>query len=442
MTFSSGSFHIVHLFMGSLSGTAPEIQAWMMIPFGLLLLMIASMPFIHKHWWEENYSKVALFFAVLAISYYGFAREDWTTVLHTGHEYVSFMAMVVGLFVISGGIHIGTKGGATPLLNTSFLAAACVISNIIGTTGASMLLIRPWIRMNKYRITEYHIVFFIFIVSNVSGCLTPIGDPPLFLGYLKGIPFFWTLEKFWSAWMVAVGLLLSIFYFVDRYYFLRAPERVRNEETDNEVWSIRGKRNLIPLSLLLGAVFIKAPIFLREILMFSAAAYSFWTTPKPIHQANHFNFAPVKEVAWLFLGIFATMMPALGYLQSHAASLGLDSPLKFYWITGLLSGALDNAPTYLTFLSACLGLHGKSIENPSDVLWLIQEKSLWVEAISLGAVFFGAMTYIGNGPNLMVKTIAEQSKVQVPSFFGYIVKYALPVLIPVIAIVGWIFLRQ
>ncbi|MES2307925.1 MAG: sodium:proton antiporter [Verrucomicrobiota bacterium] len=418
-----------------------EIPAWTMIPFGLLLFLIASMPFIQKHWWEKYYSHLSAVFAIVAIAYYGFVRGDWTTPLHTAHEYLSFMAIVVGLYVVSGGIHIQTRGGSTPLVNLTFLALASVISNLMGTTGASMLLIRPWIRMNKYRITEYHIVFFILIVSNVSGCLTPIGDPPLFLGYLKGIPFFWTLEKFWSAWMVVVTLLLGIFFLIDWMNFRKAPQRVRENETKDEKWMIQGKRNLVPLAVVLGAVFIKSPIFIRELLMFAAAGYSYWTTPPMIHESNHFNFHPVKEVGWLFLGIFATMMPALGYLELHASALGLDSPLKFYWVTGLLSGALDNAPTYLTFLSACLGLNGKTIENPSDILWLISQKSLWVEAISLGAVFFGAMTYIGNGPNLMVKAIAERSGVKVPSFFGYIFKYSLPILIPVVALVGWIFLR-
>lgn len=427
--------------IGISAGDKAVIPAWSMIPFVLLLLMIASMPFIHKHWWEENYPKVAVFLGTLIVGYYGFVLNDWMTVLHTGHEYISFMAIVLSLYVVAGGIHIRTQGEATPFVNTLFLAGGSVISNIIGTTGASMLLIRPWIRMNKYRITEYHTVFFIFIISNVSGCLTPIGDPPLFLGYLKGIPFFWTLEKFWMAWGTAVLLLLILFYLIDLRNFLKAPKVIRDEETATSRWTIEGKRNLLPLLVILGAVFIKDPPFLREFIMFAAAGYSYWSTPKSVFESNHFNFEPIKEVGWLFLGIFATMMPALGYLGAHAGELGLDSPLKFFWATGLLSGALDNAPTYLTFLSALLGLNGKSIENPADILWLLSEKSLWVEAISLGAVFFGALTYIGNGPNLMVKTIAEQSKVKVPSFFGYIIRFSVPLLLPVIAFVGWLFLR-
>ncbi len=424
-----------------MTGEGSAIPLWSLIPFVLLLLMIASMPFIHKHWWEAHYSKVACLFAAMIVGYWGWGRGDWATILHTGHEYVSFMAIVLSLYVVAGGIHIRTKGEATPLTNSLFLLFGAVIANFIGTTGASMLLIRPWIRMNQYRITEYHIVFFIFIVSNVGGCLTPIGDPPLFLGYLKGIPFFWTLEMFWPAWLTAISMLLVIFYCVDHFNFLKAPKKVSEEETADNQWKVEGKRNLIPLLVILGAVFIKEPLFLREIIMFAAAGYSYWTTPKPIFKANHFNFEPIKEVGWLFLGIFATMIPALGYLGANAAQLGLDSPLKFYWLTGLLSGALDNAPTYLTFLSALLGLNGRSIENPADILWLISEKGIWVEAISLGAVFFGALTYIGNGPNLMVKTIAEQSKVNVPSFFGYLIRFSIPILLPVVTILGWLFFR-
>ncbi len=429
------------LLLGTMSGEGSVIPLWSLIPFVLLLLMIASMPFIHKHWWEAHYSKVACLFAAVIVGYWGWGRGDWTTVLHTGHEYVSFMAIVLSLYMVAGGIHIRTKGEATPLENSLFLLFGAVIANFIGTTGASMLLIRPWIRMNKYRITEYHIVFFIFVVSNVGGCLTPIGDPPLFLGYLKGIPFFWTLEMFWPAWLTAILMLIVIFYCIDRLNFLKALKNLREEKKADNQWKVEGKRNLIPLLVILGAVFIKEPLFLREIIMFAAAGYSYWTTPKPIFEANHFNFEPIKEVGWLFLGIFATMIPALGYLGANAAQLGLDSPLKFYWFTGLLSGALDNAPTYLTFLSALLGLNGKSIENPGDILWLISEKGIWVEAISLGAVFFGALTYIGNGPNLMVKTIAEQSKVNVPSFFGYLIRFSIPILLPVVTILGWLFFR-
>ncbi len=430
------------LLFGLMSGEGSSIPLWSVVPFVVLLLLIASMPFIHKHWWEEHYPKVAIGFAILVVGYYGFIRGDWRTIFHTGHEYISFMALVVSLYVVAGGIHIRTQGEATPFVNTLFLGFGAAIANIIGTTGASMLLIRPWIRMNKYRVTDYHIVFFIFIVSNVGGCLTPIGDPPLFLGYLKGIPFFWTLEKFWPAWLAAVSILLIVFYGIDRLNFSKISESVREDQGKGSLCKIEGKRNLLPLLVILGSVFIKEPLFLREIIMFAAAGYSYWSTPKPIFEANHFNFEPIKEVGWLFLGIFATMMPALGYLGANAAQLGLDSPLKFYWVTGLLSGALDNAPTYLTFLSALLGLHGRSIENPADLLWLISEKGLWVEAISLGAVFFGALTYIGNGPNLMVKTIAEQSKIKVPSFFGYIFRFSLPILIPIVALLGWIFFRS
>jgi Na+/H+ antiporter NhaD/arsenite permease-like protein len=362
--------------------------------------------------------------------------------LHVAHEYVSFIALIGSLFCVAGGIHIDVKGEAKPWGNCLFLLIGSVLANVIGTTGASMLLIRPWMRMNKYRITGFHIVFFIFIVSNVGGCLTPVGDPPLFLGYLKGVPFWWVLEKCWVAWAIAVGGLIAIFYTFDRRSFLRAPQPVRELETQRGEWKIEGWRNTGFLALILVAVFIKKPIGLSEFLMAAAAVGSWFATPKRIHEANAFNFHPIREVAWLFVGIFATMVPALDYLEIHAGQLGLSSEMKFFWLTGVLSGALDNAPTYLTFLAAAMGLHDLSLNNPAHVRQLVATQDHELIAISLGAVFFGAMTYIGNGPNFMVKAIAQQAKVKTPSFFAYLLKYALPILIPIMVLISLLFFSR
>lgn len=418
-----------------------DVHPLALIPFALLLGMIAVMPFINRHWWEHHYPKVAVGLGLISIIYYGFVLKNWVRVGHTAHEYVSFIALIGSLFVVAGGIHIVVKGEATPFRNCVFLFIGAVLANIIGTTGASMLLIRPWIRTNRYRITTFHIVFFIFIVSNVGGCLTPIGDPPLFLGYLKGVPFWWVLEHCWEAWAIALAMLLIVFFFMDRHNFLRAPKEIREMETASETWKIGGLRNLFFLGVILVAVFISEPIFLREALMIGAAVGSYYLTPKYIHQANDFTFAPIKEVGWLFIGIFATMIPALDYLSVNAqqGNIPLNSEMQYYWLTGLLSGLLDNAPTYLTFLAASLGTFGLSIDNVNDVLTYVKDHDHYLVAISLGAVFFGAMTYIGNGPNFMVKSIAETAEVHVPSFFGYFLKYSVPILLPIFFVIGLIF---
>ena len=376
----------------------------------------------------------------MSVGYYLFVRHEAAPVLHTAHEYVSFLMMVGSLFVVAGGIHIVVKGEAKPWVNVLFLALASLVSNLIGTTGASMLLIRPWIRMNKYRVTGFHIAFFIFLVSNVSGCLTPIGDPPLFLGFLKGVPFWWVIEHCWQPWAVGVGLLLGLFFVFDTLNFRKAPKPVRDKETARETWRFGGLRNLLLLGVILGSVFVNRPAFLREAIMAAAALASWFLTPKQIHEANDFTMEPIKEVAWLFLGIFATMIPALEYLQSHAQSLGLHSEMQFYWATGLLSGVLDNAPTYLAFLAAALGLAGLDLNTGMPEFLGAHGHTL--VAISVGAVFFGAMTYIGNGPNFMVKAIAERAKVETPGFFGYIVRYAVPILLPVLFVVGILFFSR
>ena len=422
----------------TLATTPPP--AYTLLPFAAMLLAIAAMPLLFKHHWERFYHWWAVVLGSVTVGYTLFLRHDTERVLHTAHEYVSFLVLIGSLFVVAGGIHIVVKGEAKPWVNVLFLALASLVSNLIGTTGASMLLIRPWIRMNKYRVTGFHVVFFIFIVSNVSGCLTPIGDPPLFLGFLKGVPFWWTLQHCWKAWAVGVALLLAIFFVWDTINFRRAPRPVRDKETAHETWRFGGLRNLLFLGVILGAVFVNHPPFLREVLMLAAALASWFWTPKEIHNANDFTLEPVKEVAWLFLGIFATMMPALEYLQAHAPALGLHSDWHFYWGTGLLSGVLDNAPTYLAFLATAFGLSGLDLNTGMPAF--LQALGSTLTAISVGAVFFGAMTYIGNGPNFMVKAIAERAKVETPGFFSYIVRYALPILLPVLFLVGILFFSR
>jgi Na+/H+ antiporter NhaD/arsenite permease-like protein len=467
---------------------------WMVLPFVALLAIIALAPLLFADWWTRFYPAVALSLGAVVIAYYAVGLQAFDQLAHTGHEYVSFICLIGSLYIVSGGIHIQVRGETTPGFNTAFLFVGALLANILGTTGASMLLIRPWIRMNKYRLTGHHIVFFIFIVSNVGGCLTPIGDPPLFLGYLKGIPFWWVAEHCWPIWAVGLGILLAMFLVVDTLNFRKAPRAVRAEHVDEPDWfRFEGLGNLFFLAMILGAIlFAERPAFLREGIMLAAAAGSYFTTRRDIHQANHFNFHPVQEVAILFVGIFATMMPALDWLSQKAGALGHPSPAFFYWGCGILSSVLDNAPTYLGFLSAIFGayvdadivqqvqhlvqtggadlstfVHGEHSEQIRNTFAALQKfhgdavarRQVDVEAIemafllgnaafnhfivaiSVGAVFFGANTYIGNGPNFMVKAIADHQGAKTPSFLGYIFRYSLPIMLPMLVVVWLIFFR-
>jgi Na+/H+ antiporter NhaD/arsenite permease-like protein len=349
---------------------------------------------------------------------------------------------------------------ATPMANVIILLIGAVIANVIGTTGASMLLIRPFIRLNKGRIKAYHIVFFIFIVSNVGGSLTPIGDPPLFLGFLKGIPFFWTLTHNFLPWVVGVLLLTFMFYVVDSRNKKTEKEGV-NENFSNKI-SLIGSKNFFWLGIIVMAVFIDPNVFewvpginyhgqkisfIREIIMLTAAFLSFKLADKKVLEENEFSIEPIREVAFLFIGIFGTMMPALELVSIFARSdtgQALITHNILYWGTGTLSGFLDNAPTYLNFLAAGMSARGADIGVVADVIkyaegGVFYNSVIDLKAISIGAVFFGAFTYIGNGPNFMVKSIAEQIGIEMPSFFGYIVKYSIPILVPVLIITWLIF---
>ncbi|AOS45502.1 Citrate transporter [Lacunisphaera limnophila] len=424
------------------SGSPTEIPPALIIPFGLLLLLIAVMPLSParvKHFWEHYYPFVALGLGLVVGAYYLLqVPAGGTTILHTVQEYFSFICLIGSLFVVAGGIHLKVRGSASPVENVVFLTVGALATNLIGTTGASMLLIRPWIRMNQPRITAYHIVFFIFIIANCGGALTPIGDPPLFLGYLRGVPFFWLVEHAMLPWLGCLGLLLGVFYLIDRRNFIRLDPALRARAEAADTWRFEGGVNVLFLLVIVGAVFLPSVPFLREGVMIAAAVASYRLTAAGVHGKNEFSFGPIKEVAWLFIGIFLTMMPALDYLGQHGREFGFAHPLQYFFSTGALSAVLDNAPTYLNFLK----LAEASLVAPgAGVAALLVEAPRFVVAVSLGAVFFGAMTYIGNGPNFMVKSIAESANVKVPTFFGYVFKYSLPVLLPILALVGWLFVR-
>jgi Na+/H+ antiporter NhaD/arsenite permease-like protein len=467
-----------------------EPNPWMMLPFGLLLVLLALGPLLFPAWWARHYPKVTGTLAVAVVAYYFLGLHASARIWEVAHEYLSFIAVTGSLFVVSGGIHVNVKGEATPLANTLFLLIGALLANVLGTTGASMLLIQPWLRMNRYRVTGYHVAFFIFIVSNAGGCLTPIG-PPLFLGYLTGVPFWWVTGHCLPMWTVGVGALLLMFLAVDRRNYMRAPRPVRAEQTGHEEWRLNGLANLFFLGVILAAVFMDHPPFLREGLMLVAALGSWLTTSKSVHEANHFNFHPIQEVAILFVGIFATMLPALDWLQGHASGLGATTPALFYWGAGGLSSVLDNAPTYLCFLKAIFGLfvdpdavrqvhalilsHGAGLgtlagahaEEIRRTFFSLQKyhpasfaagtistdqievafvlgnakANSYILAVSIGSVFFGAATYIGNGPNFMVKAIAEHQKIHTPDFLTYVVKYTLPFLLPTLVLVWFLFFR-
>ena len=411
----------------------------MILPFVLLLLAMAAAPALAPHWWHRNYPKIALALAAVTLGYYFFGLHANARVYDTAHEYLSFIALVGSLFVVSGGIHIVLHREATPWSNVLFLLIGSLLANVLGTTGAAMLLIRPWIQLNRHRIRAFHIAFFIFTVANIGGCLTPIGDPPLFLGYLQGVPFWWVTQHCWPMWLAGVGILLAIFYFIDRREYSRSPRPAETPASGR--LHLDGLFNVIFLGIILGAVFITHPPFLREGLMIAAAMASYWTTQRHyrhVHIKNEFDFHPVKEVVILFAGIFSTMMPALDWLDAHARDLlgANPSPGSFYWGTGGLSAVLDNAPTYLGFLAALSGATGSA-----GATELLSHSAAQVLAISIGAVFFGAATYIGNGPNFMIKSVADQQGIRTPTFMGYVFRFTLPILLPVLLIVWALFFR-
>lgn len=439
-------------------GPSPAIPLWLVAPFAALLLSIAVMPFVNEKFWHRHYPDFAFLLGGLIVAYYflAFGRGGYLPgesygehkMVHTGLEYYSFIALIGGLYVASGGVLIDVRGRGGPLVNTAMLAVGAVIANVMGTTGASVLLIRPFLRINKGRLKPIHVVLFIFIVSNCGGALTPIGDPPLYLGFLKGIPFEWTLIHLWPMWAACNAMLLAIFFAIDtviaRTHPFQHDAGVPDEPTSVRV---RGTSGMICLALIIAGVFIDPllkkhagiegfPIGPTFQILVAGIAYA--VADREIHRANDFNFGPVKEVGLLFIGIFATMAPALGFLAAHGDALGLNSPTAFYFGTGSLSAVLDNAPTYLNFLQVSFGDQEINPETVHAYL-ATQQGVLELTAISLGAVFFGAMTYIGNGPNFMVRAIAESSGLRMPSFFGYLLR-SVVLLMPVLVVIWAIFI--
>ncbi|HEX2999215.1 MAG TPA: sodium:proton antiporter [Armatimonadota bacterium] len=396
------------------------------LPFVLMVLSIAVGPFIRDNWWERNYRTVSFSLGALVVLVEVLFLRSPGRIWGTFLEYFAFIALIASLFVVTGGIVIHIEGRATPLKNCLLLLVGAMLSNVMGTTGAAMLLIRPYLRLNRNRLKPYLVVFFIFLIANVGGALTPIGDPPLFLGYLQGVPFLWPLRHIWPIWLLAVALLLAVFYGFDSH-----NEGDAAAPAERSGLRLQGGYNLFFLALILGAVLLPTPW--REVVMLGAAMASYFFTPHAIRQEHDFSFQPIQEVAILFAGIFATMMPALTWLEGNAQHLGLTTPGAYYWGSGSLSAFLDNAPTYLSFLTAAMGFEGMSTPD------LLFNSPQFVRAISVGSVFFGACTYIGNGPNFMVKCIADQFGAKSPSFFGYIVRYTLPILLPIYALVWLIF---
>jgi Na+/H+ antiporter NhaD/arsenite permease-like protein len=409
-----------------------------MLPFVVLLLAIALGPLISQHHWDRHYHKLCIVLAGIVCLYHLFVIHQPGRVIRAGLDYASFMIVVGSFFVVSGGIHLRAKGPSSPVRNTLFLLFGAVFANLIGTIGASMLLIRPWIAMNRGRIAPMHIAFFIFLVSNIGGALLPVG-PPLILGFLKGVPFGWTLQHCWRQWLITVGFVLLVFLVLDLINLRGSRKSIHEAELTS--WRCDGAHNFIFLLVIL-ATLIAVPAGWREPLVILITLGSYLGTPKRIRDANNFTFAPLGEIGWLFLGIFGTMIPVLEFMEGSAGRLGLNSDLAFFWATGLLSALLDNAPTYLAFFAAALGRYGLNINDLSHVARLVSENGRELLAISLGATFFGALTYIGNAPNLLVKTIAEHAHVPTPSFIDYIWKFALPILLPVFALLSILFFSR
>ncbi len=400
------------------------------LPFIAMLLAIAICPLWVPHWWESNRNKFIasclLGLPILAL----YLRRQPSALVEMGEDYVSFIILLTGLYVISGGILLRGDLAATPLTNAGFLALGSVLASFIGTTGASMLLIRPLLQTNRERTRVAHtMIFFIFLVSNIGGMLTPLGDPPLFLGYLQGVPFTWTL-RLWRPWLVMVVTLLVVYLAWDSLRYARESVRARRRDrTLVQPLRVLGALNTLwVVGVVLAVALLKSPW--REIIIVAFAGISLWTTPQEIRRANRFTASPMIEVAVVFFGIFLTMIPALELLRLRGGELGIREPWQFFWATGGLSSFLDNAPTYLTFLALGqgLGLAREVVGVPETIL----------AAVSVGAVAMGANTYIGNAPNFMVRSIAEEAKVRMPSFFGYML-YSGGVLIPLFVTVTFLF---
>jgi len=455
----------------SIAGIAPTLgetlPLWSAIPFVGILLSIALFPLLAPHAWHRHYPKVAFgwaaLFALPFLSAYG-AEAGHEMLQSCLLDYLPFIILLWGLFTTAGGLVIRGTPRGTPAVNTLLLLAGTLAASAVGTTGASMLLIRPVLRANANRKRKAHIfVFFIFLVSNVGGCLTPLGDPPLFLGFLRGVPFFWTLRLFPHLLLLTAPLLV-IFHALDRHFYRQENLLARSASHANQLAErpgLDGIHNLLYLTGILAAVFLSGvwrpgavPFMgidlqlqnlLRDVLIVAMGLLSILTTPSPLRRENGFSWEPMREVAYLFAGIFMTVIPALAMLKAgergHLAFLvhSIREPWQYFWITGLLSSVLDNAPTYLTLLNTLLGRFHPGQSDAVAIPLLVTGKILYVEAISTGAVFMGAVTYIGNAPNFMVKSIAEEAGVAMPSFFAYLVRWSIPILMPLFLLESILF---
>ena len=414
----------------------PEFPLWSGVFFVALLFCIAILPLLNAEWWVRNFGYVSLLLAIPAAMIVG--TRNWQLLLHVIGEYLSFIILLGSLFVIAGGIVIRVGIRGAPMLNCAFLLTGAVFASLIGTTGASMVLLRPLIRSNKWRRHVVHIyIFFIFLVSNIGGLLTPLGDPPLFLGFLRGVPFFWTLRLL-PIWLLAVALLLVLFFLLDSYFekreSLARPLKGLAELPEKKL-EIKGRINFLFLAVVMGSFFIPPPF--REGAMILAAGLSVYLTRKSLREENAFTYAPILEVAILFAGIFVTMIPVLSLLQANGSKLGVVEPWQFFWVSGSLSSVLDNAPTYLVFMSIA-----KSVAQTGGIVegLVAGVPQTLLVAISVGCVFMGANTYIGNGPNFMVKAVCEENGVNMPSFFGYLA-WSTGILIPLFLLVTMTFFR-
>jgi len=448
-----------------------SLPIWSTAPFLGILFSIAFFPLANPHFWHKHYGKVSAFWAlVFILPFLWFYREiAFNALVHIILiDYIPFIILLWGLFTISGGIVFRGSLRETPFVNTVLLLVGTFLASWVGTTGASMVMIRPVLKANQNRIRKTHVIcFFIFLVSNIGGALTPLGDPPLFLGFLHNVPFFWVTKNLFPHTLLATAILLAIFYGIDTYFYNREENLHLKKSAEEKVpFHIEGFHNLFLLAGIIGAIIISGnwqpgsvnilgvnvafQNLMRDGIILILGLLSLKTTKIELHEANDFSWRPIVEVAKLFACIFVTIVPALAILKAGGAgSLAvllneIQTPAAFFWISGLLSSFLDNAPTYLAFFNMALGKVGLAEANiPAALLsGSITENSEFIgllEAISIGAVFMGANSYIGNAPNFMVKSIAEESGVNMPSFFGYIFKYSIPVLIPVFLVITFIF---
>jgi Na+/H+ antiporter NhaD/arsenite permease-like protein len=442
----------------------PVLPLWSCIPFACMLLSIALFPLLAPEFWHHHFGKVSAFWAAaMAVPflfvYKGTALYEIIHILLA--DYVPFIILLWSLYTVSGGILLKGSLRGTPLVNVIILTLGTLLASWMGTTGAAMLLIRPFLRANNYRKNRtFMVVFFIFLVANIGGSLTPLGDPPLFLGFLHGVSFFWTFNILPHMLTVA-GMLLVIYFFLDLYYFRKETGRVPADEAEKTPLRLVGIHNFIFLAGIIGAVLMSGMVdwgqvnvlgvhrgtqdWVRDGLLVVMGLLSMATTRVEIREDNDFTWFPILEVAYLFVGIFITMIPCLLILKAGASGQlaflinAVKAPVHYFWVTGALSGFLDNAPTYLTFFNTALGSHYPGMAEAEAVPLLMTDNALYLKAISAGAVFFGACSYIGNAPNFMVRSISEEAGTPMPSFFGYILKYTIVFLLPTFAVVSLIF---